>query len=662
MATSETEAGQIPTLTATPTTYTGVLLDQGGAVFNVAAYPPANSNDWAPAFESAQGAGQAVVVPAGTYPIASDLTLSAQVTFEPGAVLQPAANVTVTITGRVYAGQWQIFDGSPGSVVFAAVAPNGNPVPPPEVWVDWFGAKADQSADASAAINAAIAALPTAASGLQAGSTLVFGCGAYLVEAPLTEITGNVSVIVRGAGIDMTRIIFDTPAPPSPPSSPLAEGGSVLFTFTSNSGVELLWRCGITDLSIWCYNADDTRTAIYCGQVRNFTIRNVLINFQSGDDDSIGLHLLGRDESTVSDVYLYAARPIVVSLFSGTAESGLDHWCFTNMVIYNLLNAGSTNGGLLIPPQNPHPLVEVEPGCALTNVVFTGKQVWVGGAGAFLWDNGGVSPERESTEVVFENIRWESGGFQYNAQPAAFQVTPYTPGEPTNVQHVTFKNVVCGAYATSDASSPAYQTGFYLRNVREATFNSVTVEGNVPGQNTGTAFDIDDSCDSVLLLNFGTDDVGPPNVGSGLAKVFSAGLPSSSGLNATEQIQYYSNVSSGNAPNLSFLGQYVYAQSGTLPNGAPLSITLPAFSIAQLFLAYYGPGGTGGGQILSTGAATVLLSGSGVYTSQPEPQPAPGVAVYMQSGSSSTIYVENTTGDDVTISGIIYYVPTSPVN
>jgi hypothetical protein len=597
-----------------------------------------SQTDW---LTNAQTAGQTLVLTPGTYPAPADLTLAATVVFEPGAVVVPAAGVTVTITGQVVAGQWQIFDCSAGSVVFAAVALNGNPVPAPEVWVDWFGALPDKSADASAAVNAAIAALPTAAGGAPASSTLVFGRGEYLVAAPLSEITGNVSVMVRGAGVTMTSIYFDTPGPPA---SPPVEGGSVLFCFDSGSPTVLLDMCGVTDLSILCDNAADTRTAIYCGQVHNFTIRNVQVYFEYGDPYSIGLRLLGRDESTVSDVYLYAGRPIVVSLYPGTEtsdDSGLDHWCFTNMVIYNT------------PPSNGiplHPLVEVEDGCALTNVVFTGKQVWVGGSGAFSWDGGTTNPGRESGELVFENVRWE-GDVPLTTQPAAFLITPTSLAAN---QQITFKNVFCGVYPTNTSPPLTYQTGFYLRNVREVTFNSVTVEGA-----GGAVSDIDDSCDSILLLNFGTNDAGPPNIGGGLTKVFSAGLPSGSGLGGTEQIQYYSNVSSGNAPNLSFLGQYVYAQSGTLPANTPLSIALPAFSIAQLFLAYTGPGGTGGGQVLLAGNTAVVLSGSGVSTS---PGSA-GVSVSVASnGSGSTITVQNDYTDNVTLSGIVYYVPTAPVN
>jgi hypothetical protein len=639
-----------------PTVYTGRLLDQGGAVYNVAAYPPADSTDWAPSFVSAQGAGQPVLVPAGTYPLASDLTLGSTVIFEPGAVLEPAAGVTVTVAGQVLAGQWRIFGGA-GSVVFAA-AQNGSVVPAPEVWVDWFGARPDKTADASAAVNAAIAALPTATGGLQAPSTLVFGRGEYLVQAPLSPITGNVSVIVRGAGIDMTRIFFDTPAPSSTPP----EGGSVLFTFTSGSSTELLWRCGITDLSIWCENNFDTRTAIYCGQVRNFTIRNVMVQLQSGDGDSIALHLLGRDESTVSDVYLYAGRPIVISLFPGAnlpgSESGQDHWCFTNLVLYNI--------GSRTPA---HPLVEVEPGCALTNVVFTGKQVWVGGAGAFLWNGEDVDPGRGSEQVVFENVKWEGGELAANPQPASFLVRPYIAPPPASppgalslsqVEQITFKNVYCGVYPTDTASPPAYQTAFYLRNVREVTFNAVSVEP-LKGIN-GTVFDIDDSCDSILFMNFGSDLAGPPNVGTGLVKVFSAGLPSSgSGLGATEQIQYYSNPLLGTTPYFSILGHNVYTWTGTLASttaqaGAAQTIGFPAFSMAQLFVAYAGEAGAGGGgQLLATGSGTLLLFGTGISAA---PGGA-GVAVYASGGTSVTL--QNNTGASAQVSLIVYYVPAQPV-
>lgn len=104
------------------------------------------------AFISADATGS-FVVPPGNYRIASNLTLTSNVRFLPGAILVIPNGVTVTLNGDFKAGVYQVFNctGS-GKVVF-----NWN-----KRWkgyAEWWGAKADLSVDCTPAINAAIIAL-----------------------------------------------------------------------------------------------------------------------------------------------------------------------------------------------------------------------------------------------------------------------------------------------------------------------------------------------------------------------------------------------------------------------------------------------------------------------------------------------------------------------
>ena len=112
------------------------------------------------AIASANTAG-ACFLPAGTYVIGSNLTLTNQVTFAPGAKLQIATGKTVAINGGIQAGLYQIFTGT-GTVTFA-------PQTTPDGYPEWWGALINNSGfDCSTAINACIVACPV--TWLQAGT------------------------------------------------------------------------------------------------------------------------------------------------------------------------------------------------------------------------------------------------------------------------------------------------------------------------------------------------------------------------------------------------------------------------------------------------------------------------------------------------------------
>jgi hypothetical protein len=113
-------------------------------------------NDDRAAFVNAQtGFATAFSVPAGSYRIASDLTLSAGVSMAPGAYLKPASGVTVTISGPFSAGLAQCFDLSAGGhIVFGRDSVSA-------VFPEWFGAanSALSSVNRAAIQNAILASL-----------------------------------------------------------------------------------------------------------------------------------------------------------------------------------------------------------------------------------------------------------------------------------------------------------------------------------------------------------------------------------------------------------------------------------------------------------------------------------------------------------------------
>jgi hypothetical protein len=88
-------------------------------------------------------------VPPGTYAVASNLTITSTVSFAPGAILKPANGVTITLSGEIIAGAWQIFDISAGGTI---VGPVRNQL----VLPDWWGAAPGVASSQTSKIQAAI--------------------------------------------------------------------------------------------------------------------------------------------------------------------------------------------------------------------------------------------------------------------------------------------------------------------------------------------------------------------------------------------------------------------------------------------------------------------------------------------------------------------------
>lgn len=144
------------------------------------------------AISNADTAGH-VLVPSGTYSIQSNITISNDVVFLPGAILKPASGVTITINGAIQAGLWQIFDLSAGGSIGGTL--NGATVN-----VGWFGAVGDGATDDTSAIQSA----------LDTGLSVYFVEGQY----PANNLTASTDgqVLTADAGVNV-RIIKNADGP-----------------------------------------------------------------------------------------------------------------------------------------------------------------------------------------------------------------------------------------------------------------------------------------------------------------------------------------------------------------------------------------------------------------------------------------------------------------
>jgi hypothetical protein len=136
-------------------------------------------------------ASSGLLVPSGTYAIASNLTITSPITFLPGAKLKPASGVTVTISGQVLAGpNQQIFDISAGGS--CVITSRGAA----ETFVTWWGSVGDGSTDCTDAFQACINNTWNVTGDTGSQARIRVPKGAFVITEPLiigknTTITGD---------------------------------------------------------------------------------------------------------------------------------------------------------------------------------------------------------------------------------------------------------------------------------------------------------------------------------------------------------------------------------------------------------------------------------------------------------------------------------------
>lgn len=144
------------------------------------------ANDRA-ALALADAVGTTIALPAGTYLVNSNITITSPVLFSAGAVLKPASGVTITLDGGVWSMPRQIFDLSLGGKVLF-----GNSTR--TVFAEWWGAKGDNTkTDNNIQIQQAIDALEDAPGDVVGGAVNLAG-GIYLVSGHV-HLSNRVSIV-----------------------------------------------------------------------------------------------------------------------------------------------------------------------------------------------------------------------------------------------------------------------------------------------------------------------------------------------------------------------------------------------------------------------------------------------------------------------------------
>jgi hypothetical protein len=198
----------------------------------------------------------------------------------------------------------------------------------------------------------------------------------------------------------------------------------------------------------------------------------------------IGLDLYGKSENSFSDLWIQADIPIRLSAPTVAAGDGVDQTNFHNLTLYST--------------RNLQPLILVPAGSAVSNLLFTGNQTWIGGnAGFYLVD---ATPSGNSGVVVFENVRRED-----NTVP-----TTRTSGYSVHVDLGAGASIV-KVISRNCRMSAGPDIGYQMNGFKIiSNYIHLLIEAYKDGGGTGHAF-LDTECvgtstDSIVLI-----DVEPGN-------------------------------------------------------------------------------------------------------------------------------------------------------
>lgn len=238
---------------------------------------PAGIADSRGALNTASTVNMPFTIPPGTYLVNSNVTIAPNVVFQPGAILKPAAGVTITLSSSFQADRYQIFDQSLGGLV---VMPTGAG----EVWANWWGAKGDLvKTNNEVAFNQAWFALLDNSNGISYGGTINIDRGDYL-KSGSSYHSDNISYQGHGGGSyplikantatwsGNNMFLSQSAIPVRFTVSPLTGATSATFTVPYS---------GITDaaVSIVFFAADSSQCEIHTASVTN---NNTAVSWTGG--------------------------------------------------------------------------------------------------------------------------------------------------------------------------------------------------------------------------------------------------------------------------------------------------------------------------------------------------------------------------------------------
>ena len=444
----------------------------------------------------------------------SDLTFprTLSVVISNGTLLELQNDATIQFEGPFTAGLYQVFSGN-GNAQFSSGAVSG-------VYPQWWGAS-PHLADSSPAINQAINSSPLLP-GVSVRLSGTFNC-------QTTIHVNRHRVKLLGDGMYATQLTFN-------PTTPMA-----LFKF-EHPDKSVIVQCAIRDLSLLAGGAFEDKnrvqkTGIQIVDADIVEIRNIAIH-NWGGNQSIGLHVQGRELVFVENITILADQPILIDKNPGLDWISIDHSTFRNTYLL---------------PMNPEGAsVTIASGVALHNVVFDGTNAWVGGKYGLYWDD--TETKGVSINLSVKNVRMENGDTH--------------GGEMIHISHnYNLMNLVLeNIYGCGGGVG-----GIFLRKCTSATLQNIfytPVRGNAPEGYTPTALDIDESSSNIAFINTFWNG-GLVKTGK-LIKTF--GTNSNPVRHDNRLIEVYDRPDNGQGEGLVLYGTKTWSYSGELADGATLPL------------------------------------------------------------------------------------------
>lgn len=473
-----------------------------------------------------------LALPPGTYRVNSALTISVPLTWLPGAMLKPAAGITITITAPVQGPATKWIDTSlGGKVVFT-------PRSGVQLNPRWWGAVGDFSHDTNTGTDdsAAFQAMMSATSGnVSHGWYFDLGVGSYLLTAGFVAAVHK--AFITGRGAHATQFVFNP-----------AADGAVCITMNKGASAEL-FEGGVRGVGFHGFPGNTRqKIALELVDTSDVHVDDIKVHNswtstgRTAAAPSIGLRFKGREALRTRNVSIAADRPVHLT-------SNPNHAYDVDVVSFHdtyLLIGEATESAILI-----------DSGTYVQNLVFTGSSICTGGKDGVLFNNT-AGQSVASRSILIENLRHEStvspGGSLVrivhdasmglsvvlrNLQPSFDQniylrgcnnvalehftfsgVTGKTPIDIANCDYVSFKNVSVQAgntvtigadmrlvYAVGERSSLAHEPEALY--VKTATLAHTRFSGNSPDLVAATAgIEIENTSGRRFLIVSGVSGVG----------------------------------------------------------------------------------------------------------------------------------------------------------
>ncbi|MBN1351581.1 hypothetical protein JXJ21_19360 [candidate division KSB1 bacterium] len=464
-----------------------------------------------------------------------------------------------------------------------------------------FGAVGDGINDDTAAIQAAINSVPQTF-GIE-GGTVFFPAGVYEVTSEI--LISGIRITLQGVGRYATHIRF----------KPTSDNQTMFKFDRGNAG--LSWQCAIQDMAlVSSLDSGLTKTAIELKDTSNMIVKDLIIAPWTGNGNSVGLRIRGREAGHINNLHIYADRPIVIEKNDANPINDIDMFNFNDL--YLLV---SELDETRYPDKSLRPCIFIEDGVDLQNVVFGGFQAWVRGSHGLYWKD--TTTTEVSYGLILSNIRTEQ------------TINPI--GHSIHVERNALLQDLLIEHMVTDPG----QHGFFFRNIARITLNHVSYNGN------GVALDVD----SKKVNNMSND----PMVELNLDQV-KMGIHSTVNMpNMQEKIAFNRSESASPVPDTAYFARkvdsieqalklfgstHVWSYSGELADSDQLTIPSYTRKAAIIFVSGYGSGPiSAGGQVIDTAEKVYLISGTekfGIKNSGDNLDVSGKLVVFHQ--SNTTIY------------------------